>query len=279
MQLAASRSEPIPFYAEMSSTNPVFILPEALEQRADEIATGLHNSFTLGAGQFCTKPGIVFLPDSDKRKQLTAKLKTLVAQTPPFCLLTQGIATGYREGLAARKEMKTAALNSEGVADTSGVAAAVFETDANSFLQEESLAAELFGPSTVLVRHSGKQDVLRLARSLEGQLTATVHGTEKDLAEFKDLILELEKKAGRIVINGFPTGVEVSHAIVHGGPFPATSDGKSTSVGTRAVYRFCRPVCYQGFPDSALPDELKNANPKGIWRMINGAMTRDKVSA
>src|SRR6266576_1298052 len=262
----------------MSSTNPVFILPEALEQRADEIATGLHNSFTLGAGQFCTKPGIVFLPDSDKRKQLTAKLNTLVAQTPPFCLLTQGIATGYREGLAARKEMKTAALNSEGVADTSGVAAAVFETDANSFLQEESLAAELFGPSTVLVRHSGKQDALRLARSLEGQLTATVHGTEKDLAEFKDLILELEKKAGRIVINGFPTGVEVSHAIVHGGPFPATSDGKSTSVGTRAVFRFVRPVCYQDAPAAALPDELKDENPLHIWRLVDGELTKASLS-
>ena len=278
MQLAASRPEPIPFYAEMSSSNPVFVLPEALELRAEEIAAGLYNSFTLGAGQFCTKPGIIFLSEGEKQKQFAAKLKALVGQALPFCLLTPGIGSAYRDGVAARKTMKVAEVVAESAADTSGVSAVIFETDGDSFLREESLGAELFGPSTVLVRHAGKEDAMRLARALEGQLTATVYGTERDLAEFRDLILELEKKVGRIVVNGLPTGVEVSHAIVHGGPFPATSDGQSTSVGTRAIFRFCRPVCYQGFPDSALPDELRNGNTKHIWRMVNGEMTREKIT-
>ena len=277
MQVAFSRPEPIPFYAEMSSTNPVFVLPEALEQRAGEIAAGLHSSFTLGAGQFCTKPGLVFLGEGANEKQFAAKLRELVKQAAPFCLLTEGISSVYRQGVATRKSSRTAELGAEGRGDGGGVSAAIFETDAETFLRDESLAEELFGPATVLVRHAGKQDALRLAHSLEGQLTASVHGTEKDLAEFKDLISVLEKKAGRVIFNGFPTGVEVSHAIVHGGPFPATSDGQSTSVGSRAIYRFCRPVCYQGFPDQALPEELRNRNAKGIWRMVNGTMTREDV--
>jgi 2,5-dioxopentanoate dehydrogenase len=277
MKIASSRPEPIPFYAEMSSTNPVFILPEALEQRAEEIAAGLHNSFTLGAGQFCTKPGLVFLADSAKERQFASKLNELTMQAPPFCLLTECISSVYRKGVAARKNLGTVKLGAKGTAAASGVSAAVFETEADSFLREESLAEELFGPATVLVRHSGKEDALRLARSLEGQLTATVHGTEKDLEEFQDLLSVLEQKAGRVIINGFPTGVEVSHAMVHGGPFPATSDGQSTSVGSRAIYRFCRPVCYQGFPDQALPEELRNRNAKGIWRMVNGSFSREDV--
>ena len=141
------------------------------------------------------------------------------------------------------------------------------------------LDEEIFGPATLLVQHSSRDQVLAIARALEGHLTATIHGTEQDLREFADLISILENKVGRLVFNGFPTGVEVTHAMVHGGPYPSTSDGRSTSVGTQAIFRFARLVCYQGFPDSALPDALKDANPLGIWRMLDGEMTRSDSAA
>jgi NADP-dependent aldehyde dehydrogenase len=140
------------------------------------------------------------------------------------------------------------------------------------------LAAEVFGPATLIVRHSGRAQVLEIARNLGGHLTATIHGTEADLHEFSDLVSILKDKVGRLVFNGFPTGVEVSHAMVHGGPYPATSDGRSTSVGSQAIFRFCRPVCYQGFPESTLPDELRDSNPLGIWRMVDGEMSREPMT-
>jgi NADP-dependent aldehyde dehydrogenase len=156
--------------------------------------------------------------------------------------------------------------------------AALFETDADTFLGSD-LDAEIFGPTTLLVRHSNRDQILAIARSLEGHLTATIHGTPQDVHDFADLISILEGKVGRLVLNGFPTGVEVSHAMVHGGPYPSTSDGRSTSVGTRAIFRFTRPVCYQGFPNEALQEELQDSNPLGIWRMVDGRMTRDATSA
>jgi NADP-dependent aldehyde dehydrogenase len=158
------------------------------------------------------------------------------------------------------------------------VSSTLFETDAASFLGSE-LDAEIFGPTTLLVRHSHRDQVLAIARALEGHLTATIHGTEQDLRDFADLIAILENKVGRLVFNGFPTGVEVTHAMVHGGPYPSTSDGRSTSVGSQAIFRFTRLVCYQGFPDSALPESLRDANPLGIWRMIDGQMSRDSAAS
>jgi len=278
MDVAASRPEPIPFYAEMSSTNPVFILPGALRERAGEIAAGLHTSFTMGAGQFCTKPGMVFLPQGSDAAAFAGKLRQLVAESVPFHLLTKTIHSSYDSAIAQRKTEAAVKLIAEGpqaAIDTGfAVCSALFETDAASFLGSD-LDAEIFGPTTLLVQHSSREQVLAIARSLEGHLTATIHGTEKDLHEFADLIAILETKVGRLIFNGFPTGVEVTHAMVHGGPYPSTSDGRSTSVGTQAILRFTRLVCYQGFPDSALPDELKDANPLGIWRMIDGGISRD----
>lgn len=278
MDLAASRPVPIPFYAEMSSTNPFFVLPGALRERAGSIAAGLHASFTLGAGQFCTKPGMVFLPKGSDAESFTDSLRQLVAGSAPFHLLTDTIHSGYDSAIARRKTQAAVALIAEGspVGPAAGFAACsvLFETDAASFLASE-LGGEVFGPTTLLVRHSGRDQLLSIARSLQGHLTATIHGTEEDLREFADLIAILETKVGRLIFNGFPTGVEVSHAMVHGGPYPSTSDGRSTSVGTRAIFRFARLVCYQGFPDHALPDELKDANPLAIWRMINGEMSRN----
>jgi alpha-ketoglutaric semialdehyde dehydrogenase len=277
MDVAAGRPEPIPFYAEMSSTNPVFILPGALRERGENIATGLHGSFTLGAGQFCTKPGMVFLPQGPDASAFTQKLQQLVDASAPFHLLTKAIYASYDSSVATRKTDASVKLVAEGpktAADPSfAVSPVLFETDAASFLGSE-LDAEIFGPTTLLVRHSIRDQVLAIARSLEGHLTATIHGTEEDLREFADLIAILENKVGRLVFNSFPTGVEVTHAMVHGGPYPSTSDGRSTSVGSQAIFRFTRLVCYQGFPESALPDALKEGNPLGIWRMIDGEMTR-----
>jgi NADP-dependent aldehyde dehydrogenase len=144
-------------------------------------------------------------------------------------------------------------------------------------LGDPSLHDEIFGPTTLLVAYNTKPELMAAAVALEGHLTATIHGTEKDLEENRELIAVLESRVGRLLFNGFPTGVEVCHAMVHGGPWPATSDGRSTSVGTQAIYRFVRPLCYQDVPDAALPDELKNANPLGILRMVNGSMTRDPI--
>src|SRR5579863_3463972 len=217
MDVAAARPEPIPFYAEMSSTNPVFILPGALRERAESIATGLHTSFTLGAGQFCTKPGMVFLPQGSDATVFAEKLRQFVAESAPFYLLTKAIHSSYDLAIAQRKTETTVGVVAEGpqAAPAAGfaVTAALFETNAASFLGSE-LDAEIFGPTSLLVHHSSRDQVLAIARSLEGHLTATVHGTEQDLRDFVDLISILENKVGRLIFNGFPTGVEVTHAMV-----------------------------------------------------------------
>src|SRR5579862_948740 len=269
MDVAAARPEPIPFYAEMSSTNPVFVLPGALRERGDAIASGLHTSFTMGAGQFCTKPGMVFLAQDSP--MFIEKLRELVSSSSPFHLLTNAIHSSYHSAIAHRRNDAAVNLVAEGSQTAAGFASSsvLFETDAASFLGS-NLDAEIFGPTTLLVRHSSGDQLLAIARSLDGHLTATIHGTEDDLREFADLIAILETKVGRLIFNGFPTGVEVTHAMVHGGPYPSTSDGRSTSVGTQAIFRFARLVCYQGFPDIALPEALKSSNPLNIWRLVDG---------
>ncbi len=282
MTIAASRPEPVPFYAEMSSTKPVFILPGALGLHADKIVAGLHSSFTVGAGQFCAKPGVVFLPEGRDSCRFVTKLQEAVTQSSPFHLLTEVIRSSFRSGVSARRTKPTVRLIAEATSTPGGgelgVGAALFETDAPSFMNDPELAAEIFGPVTLLVRYSRHDEIFEIARGLEGHLTATIHGTEQDLRDFRDLIAILEGKVGRFIFNGFPTGVEVCHAMVHGGPFPATSDGRSTSVGSMAIYRFSRPVCYQDFPDAALPAELLDDNPLGIWRMVDGKMTREPMA-
>lgn len=278
MAAASSRPEPIPVYAEMSSVNPVFILPGAIRERGEQIAAGLHASMTLGGGQFCTKPGLVLLADDDQSGNFARKLADLVATPASFTMLTPGIQSAYTKGVAersasARKLAAVPAPASSGCA----AAAVVFQTDAEKFLRDPGLGEELFGPSTLLINYSTREQLLRLARGLEGHLTATLHGTEQDLANYRDLVEILETRVGRIIFNGFPTGVEVCHAMVHGGPWPATSDSRTTSVGTLAILRFARPVCFQGFPQPALPEELQDCNPLGIWRLLDGRLTREPL--
>lgn len=284
MREIASRPDPIPFYAEMSSINPLFILPGALRERGERIAEGLHASVTLGAGQFCTKPGLVILEEGAASVPFLEKLTELIAQTPIFTLLTPGISTTYRQAIRERISHTPVSLRApssvtllESELGECQARAALFQTDASTYLAHQDLSEEVFGPATLVVTYSHREQLLALAQTMEGQLTASLHGTEEDLRAFADLIALLETKVGRLIFNGFPTGVEVCHAMVHGGPFPATSDGRSTSVGTRAIFRFVRPVCYQNFPDAALPDELKDDNPLGLWRLVDGRWTRDPI--
>jgi 2,5-dioxopentanoate dehydrogenase len=281
MNLAASRPEPIPFYAEMGSTNPVFLLPGALSARGKEIAGQLHSSFTLGSGQFCTKPGLVFHPASNGSDSFLSELRGKVAQSSELTLLTSGIRNAYAQELqrrSARSDIRLLAQGGQKKSDSAFTAeVAAFETDVPTLLAKPELASEVFGPFTLLLAYANKQQVLDAARSLHGHLTATIHGTEEDLHEYSELLEILRHKVGRIVFNGYPTGVEVCHAMVHGGPYPASTDGRSTSVGTQAIFRFARPVCYQDLPDAALPDELKSENPLGIWRMVDGQLTRDQL--
>jgi len=280
MQLAAARPEPIPCYMEMSSTNPLIVLPEALRTRAPQIAEGLFGSFTLGVGQFCTKPGLVFLPHDADADALVAGLVARVEQASAAPMLTSGIHKSYKSLVAEREQVRgvaVLALSSPEPAGSVKAPPALFEVNGSDLLREPKLAEEIFGPTALVIRYKDRAELLALAQSLEGQLTATLHGTEADILANADLVAILERKAGRLVVNSFPTGVEVCHAMVHGGPYPATSDSRTTSVGTQAIYRFARPVCYQDFPQAALPAELKNENPLGILRLVNGVYTRDAV--
>ena len=272
--LAASRPEPIPVYAEMSSVNPIFILSGALAERTEEIVQGLHGSATLGAGQFCTNPGIVLHEKGEVGDAFKVAYAKLMGESSDATMLHAGIRDAYGKGVSSiAGHADVATLTS--LADEAGpggctAGTAVFAVDAETFLSTEALSDEIFGPSTLLVACEDLEQMLRAANKMEGQLTASLFGTEEELAEATDLVEALETKAGRILFNQFPTGVEVCHSIVHGGPYPATSDGRSTSVGTGAILRFARPVCYQGFPQEHLPDELQDSNPLGIKRLIDG---------
>jgi 2,5-dioxopentanoate dehydrogenase len=273
MDLCAARPQPIPCFTEMSSGNPVFVLPSALRKGAAELAKSLFGSFTLGAGQFCTKPGIVFMPDAAEGPAFVEELRSLVEQSQPFTLLTSGIAKAYSSGTSARAQqvpLAAAAVNASSNAASHAANAQVFKVCLDQLLGEPELADEIFGPDTLLVHCETTADYLRAARALDGQLTASIFGDEDDLALHRELVSVLERKAGRLIVNGFPTGVEVTHAMVHGGPYPATSDSRFTSVGTQAIYRFSRPVCFQNFPQSMLPPELQDANPLGIRRLRDG---------
>lgn len=274
MDLAAARATPIPVFAEMGSVNPVFLLPDALAQDQDALAAGLHGSLTLGVGQFCTNPGLVLLEKGDAADTFKQRLAERVAATPPAPMLTLGLRDAYCAGLARALAVpgvkQLAGLQSAADTATAVGCAALLETDADTFLANPILTEEVFGPVTLLVTCDDALQMLALATSLPGQLTASVHGSEAEMKTYRNLLDVLQRKVGRLIYNGFPTGVEVCHAMVHGGPYPATSDGRSTSVGSLAIERFARPVSFQGFPDSALPPALQDDNPLGIRRLVDG---------
>ena len=281
MDLAAARPHPIPCFAEMASCNPVFILPGALANDAEALAQSLFNSFTLGAGQMCTKPGIILLSEQRQSRAFTARLSELVEQAPTFTLLTAGIAQEYARGTSRRSTMATV-TGKAAVSDSAPACPAnaqVFTTSLDEFLREPDLSQEIFGPDTLLVHCDSSADYLQAARALEGHLTATLLGTEEDLAANRELIAVLEQKVGRLIFNGVPTGVEVAPAMVHGGPYPSTSDARFTAVGSAAIFRFARPVCFQNFPDALLPEELRGENRLRIERIIDGVPSREPLTS
>jgi len=273
---AGARPEPIPVYAEMGSTNPVFVLPGALKTDAGSLAESFVQSVTLGVGQFCTNPGLVFGLADDGLNAFIQKASEFARAAAPGTLLYQGICERYDEG--ARRLEKIPGVSVAGKSTASAKAgqagALLLVTNVETFFDQEALREELFGPASLIVRCHSTTDLERVARELPGQLTATIRGTEDDLANHKPLIDLLNQKAGRLIFNGFPTGVEVCPSMHHGGPYPATTDSHFTSVGTAAIKRFSRPVCFQNFPQSALPADLQDKNSRNIWRMVDSKLTQ-----
>lgn len=278
--LGAARPEPIPVYAEMGSVNPVFILPGALAERAAGLVEGLYASAMAGVGQFCTNPGLIILQKSPAAEQFVRDLAARLAATLEGVMLTPGIRKTFVANTTARAQQPGVKILAQGNAVSMCSAAPVwFETTALDFLGNHTLTEEIFGPSSLVIWCNDAAEMLKIAAHVEGSLTATLHADAVEAMEQRELIDVLATKAGRLVLNGYPTGVEVSHAMVHGGPYPATSDGgRTTSVGTRALGRWARPVCYQGFSDDLLPPELQNANPLGVWRLVNGELTKAPVA-
>ncbi len=278
---ASARPHPIPVYAEMASINPVFILPSALNENLDELASGLHQSATLGVGQFCTNPGLVVVPDSPDARVFIDRVKGLMSGTPRAVMLNKGIRSEYEQGVERLKECEDVTLLYRNVTDPGPgrchADAAMFQTDARSFLANPVMHKEVFGPSTLVVTCSNRGEFLDVAKSFEGELTATIHCSDKELKDYGDLASVLETRVGRLVFNGFPTGVEVGHSTNHGGPYPATTDVHSTSVGTAAIFRFARPICYQDCPNDQLPEALKDENPQNIWRKVDGKLTKEPL--
>jgi alpha-ketoglutaric semialdehyde dehydrogenase len=272
---AAGRPEPIPVYAEMSSINPVFLLDGAMATRGAELGRAFVASLTMGSGQFCTNPGLVIAVDGPGLDAFIGAARDAVAQAPATPMLTPGIATNYANGVNTLSGEADVIVRGEAGDSQTTCRAALFATDAKSFSSSENLQAEVFGSSSLIVRCADAEEMRTVAEHIEGQLTATVHADESDYDDARQLVPLLELKAGRILFDGWPTGVDVGHAMVHGGPYPATSDSRSTSVGSRAIERFLRPVCYQDVPKSLLPSAIADGNPDHLWRRIDGQLTQD----
>lgn len=272
MAVAAARPQPIPVYAEMSSINPVFLLPHALEQGAERIGREFAASLVLGVGQFCTNPGLVLAIDGPGLATFCKAATEALNATQPATMLSSGIAASYRSGVEALRGHASVTTLLRLEHEEHQGHAALFRVSAADFLERHELHAEVFGPASLLVVCEDVAQMRAVAERLEGQLTAAVHLEDADIDAARELLPALERRAGRILANGFGTGVEVAHAMVHGGPFPATADGRSTSVGTGAIYRFLRPVCYQNLPQALLPAVLRDDNPMGTWRRRDGQL-------
>ena len=282
VKLASERPQPIPVFVEMGSVNPVFLMPEALGQRSEQIAQGFVGSITLGSGQFCVKPGLVMAVNGDNLQSFIDHAKQAVEQMPSAVLLNNGICNAYGKGIDRYREHEGIEVLATGnvVEQGDGCFSQVtlLKTSANYLLQNPELLEETFGPVSIIVSCESTDDMFTVAKKLDGQLTATVHCAENELKNYPELIDELQDTVGRIVINGFPTGVEVCHAMVHGGPFPATSDSRFTSVGSNAIQRFLRPVCLQNYPAELLPEPLANKNPLKLERLVNGVQSTGSLN-
>jgi len=276
LRIAQARPQPIPLYAEMSSINPVFLLPSALATRGAAIAKGFVESLVLGAGQFCTNPGLVIALEGEALDAFCQGAAGALAMKAAATMLTPGIHSAYCRGIERLRQFATITPVAQGLppAELFAAQATLFRTTAHAFLAEPEMAEEVFGPGALVIGCRDLNELHLLTRQLAGQLTATLHIDESDHPLARQLVRTLERKAGRILFNDFPTGVEVGYAMVHGGPFPATSDNRTTSVGAAAIERFLRPVCYQDMPDTLLPEPLQESNPLGIWRLRDGQLIK-----
>jgi len=276
---AVARPDPIPVYAEMGSTNPVFVLPEAMAERGAQIAERYVQSVTLGTGQFCTNPGVLLAVDGPELALFLDAIARAAQSAAPSTMLTAGICEAFHSGLGRLRGTRGVSIIGESGAaidrSRSQAACAILKTDLATLEEQPHLWGEVFGPASIVIVCPTADDFTSVARHIEGHLTASIHGTDAELEAFGDLVRLLERRVGRIVFNGFPTGIEVCSAMHHGGPYPATTDEHFTSIGTASIERFVRPICYQGFTQSALPPELSDANPRGIWRLVDGRRTNE----
>ena len=276
--LAVKRDEPIPVYAEMGSVNPVFLLPGKLNEDPEGLAKSLVASNTLGVGQFCTNPGIILMVKSDGTNKFLAQYAESLAAANGGLMLTDAIYGAYCKGVSGLASMPSLKSLGKGKSDINHATPQAFSVSGTDFLKDKSLFEEHFGPVALLVVADDEKQLLEIAEQIPGQITTSVWANLVDGLAHKDLFDVLEEKAGRVMINNVPTGVEVAHAMQHGGPYPATTDSRTTSVGSQAIYRFVRPVCFQNFPQELLPLELQNSNPLNIWRKIDGQLTRDALA-
>ncbi|WP_283190815.1 aldehyde dehydrogenase (NADP(+)) [Pseudomonas sp. PMCC200344] len=276
--MAAARPQPIPVFAEMSSINPVIVLPQALQVRAESVARDLTASVVQGCGQFCTNPGLVIGIRSPQFSAFVQQVASLIGDQPAQTMLNAGTLSSYGQGL--QKLLAHPGIEQLAGQPQQGNQARpqLFKADVSLLINgDEVLQEEVFGPTTVFVEVADQAQFSAALNGLHGQLTATIIGEPADFEQFAELTPLLEQKVGRILLNGYPTGVEVCDSMVHGGPYPATSDARGTSVGTLAIDRFLRPVCFQNYPDSLLPDALKNGNPLRIQRLVDGQPSRDAL--
>lgn len=276
---AAARPQPIPVFAEMSSVNPVVVLPSALRARGATVAKELAASVVMGSGQFCTKPGLVLGIRSAEFSEFITQLGDAITAQSSQTMLNTGTLKSYATGISQLHAHSKINHLAGGEQTGKQSVAQLFGADVSMLLEgDQLLQEEVFGPITVVVEVADQSELTRALQSMHGQLTATLIAEHDDLSTFTELLNVLEVKVGRVLLNGYPTGVEVCDAMVHGGPYPAASDARGTSVGTLAINRFLRPVCYQNCPDDFLPEALKNANPLGIQRLVDGVSSRETLN-
>lgn len=280
-QLAQTRPQPIPVFAEMGSINPVILLPQALQKRGEHIATQYAGSITLGAGQFCTNPGLLLGISSEELTAFEHHLAQAIQTTAPATMLTTGIAESFKQNTQkALQQNNVLVIGQAQTKDHQNQGRPTLaKVNGADFLQNPTLHEEVFGPYSLLVVCQNKEELAQVVQSLEGQLTATILGEDQEIRDYQTVIHHLQDKAGRLIFNGVPTGVEVCAAQHHGGPFPATTDSRFTSVGTDAIKRFARPIAYQNCPPALLPDELKDNNPLKIWRLLDGQWSNEAIPA
>ncbi|OUS20197.1 aldehyde dehydrogenase (NADP(+)) ['Osedax' symbiont bacterium Rs2_46_30_T18] len=279
--LAVGRREPIPFYGELGSTNPVFLLPQSLAQKAEQIAASFIGALTMGVGQFCTSPGILIAVKGNALERLLASLAEKTPTLAAATMLTTGICNSYQQACeqrAAMPSLKQIACGESADSEASQAQVQLFSVDASDYLKQAELEEEVFGPATLVVCCEDSAQLLAVANSLGGHLTAALFADEEDQNLAGQLLPILQQRIGRILFDGYGTGVELSSAMSHGGPYPSSTAGQSTSVGTRAIERFTRPLCYQNTPDALLPAELKNANPNSIMRLVNNRWTTTAIN-